>query len=382
MTDPRDGKYKGTKGQNPRSGLGRLRRAASKNQKRVGGWERGSEDDQFLESHAQVQRPSHTGERLLSKFNRLAGESSAVGGIAGEVCGFNGPLLLVRDASGAETPCQLKQILKKKVSGVKNPLCVGDLVRFERGEPEGMIIGIEPRRNQLARADSHNRALLHVLAANVDRLVVVAAITQPELKPGFIDRYLLIAHANDIPPVVVFNKCDLADAAAIAEVYRKLDYPVFMTSTVRKDGEIDGLREHLRGTHTMFAGQSGVGKSSLINALFPDLGAKVAAVSAASGLGRHTTTSSRSYPLEHGGSLIDTPGIRECGISGMTPLDVALLYRDMAAWHHQCRFNNCTHTHEPECAVIAAVERGEIAISRYQSYCSILDEDLAGESPA
>jgi ribosome biogenesis GTPase / thiamine phosphate phosphatase len=373
-SDPHD-KYKG-RSRHRRSGLGRLRSASESTPGRLSGWERSSEDDAVLEQHGERQRATHTGERLLAKFNRLARDTHSASGEAGVVSGFAGASVLVRAADG-EHACEVRSALTKQIRGVRNPLCVGDRVRFLRAEGGGgSIVAVEPRDNQLARTDSHNKALLHVLAANIDRLVVVASGAQPDLKPGFIDRYLLIAEANNIVPVIVFNKSDLSDISDIVEVYRALRYDCYVTTATNPNQEIDRLREALRSLTTLVAGQSGVGKSTLINVLYPTTGARTGSVSSETGLGRHTTTASRSYPLPDGGSLIDTPGLRECGITGLTPVDVALLYRDIAAYHPQCHFNDCSHRHEPDCAVIAAVESGAISVFRYQSYCSILDEDL------
>jgi ribosome biogenesis GTPase len=376
---PDDGKYKG-QDWNPREGLGRLRRAAEKTEGRTTGWERHAEDDGFLERHAQVQRGTHLGESLLASFNRLARDAGAApeGTAPGTVSGFLGKTVVVRLDEGGELTCEVRQALKKGITGVKNPLCVGDRVHVERpGAGEGVIAGIVPRRSQLARADSHNKALLHVLAANVDRLVVVSAMADPEFKPGFLDRYLVIAAANGIEPVIVLNKRDLADPSRALELYRGIGYTTVATSVHDPaDPGLTELRQALAGATAVFAGQSGVGKSSLLNALFPHVAARVGDVSANTGLGRHTTTAARSYPLPGGGTLIDTPGIRECAIAGVTPLDVALFYPEIARLHHACRFNDCSHRHEPDCAVGAAVERGEIAASRYDSYCSIVEEDL------
>jgi ribosome biogenesis GTPase len=378
MVEPGESKYKGTKGPAPRQGMGRLRRANSKDAGRIGGWERRHEDDDFVEKHGHLQRTSHGGESLLAKFNRLvqSEQLAAAPGEPGEICAFSGTQVLVRAADGGEVSCQVRQVLKKRITGVKNPLCVGDRVRFERDGEGGVIAAVEPRRNQLERADSHNRALVHVFAANLDCLVVVAALAEPELKYGLIDRYLVIAAGNRIPATLVLTKCDLADPAPALALYRGLGVPSFAVVAHRGGGEVAGLREHLRGKSCVVAGQSGVGKSSLVNALHPDFHARVGAVAEA-GHGRHTTTSARSYLLADGSRLIDTPGIRECAITGLGALDVALLYSDIAALQASCRFTDCTHTHEPDCAVLAAVADGTIARSRYESYRSIIGEDLA-----
>ncbi len=377
MVESGDPKYKGLRSHGQRQGMGRLRRANSQDTARIGGWEKHSDDDTFLEKHGKNSRRSHGGEALLAKFNRLAGDSITTHtmGMSGHVCGFAGMTVLVRDSEGIERFCIVRQNLKKRIAGVKNPLSIGDNVRFTMNNDEGVIEAVCPRTNQLARTDSHNRALLHIFAANIDCLVIVAAMAEPELKYGLIDRYLLIAAYNAINATVILTKSDLADTATPRALYSSLQVPTFSASIKTGDG-IKAVGTHLAGKVCVFAGQSGVGKSSLINALYPDLAARVGSVAQA-GHGRHTTTSSRSYSVANGGQLMDTPGIRECGITGMQPLDVALLYADIAAQHPLCRFDDCSHLHEPDCAVQAAVANGSIAASRYESYRSILNEDLA-----
>jgi ribosome biogenesis GTPase len=368
-------KYKGTDRYHPRSGLGRLRRAHAQDGQRMVGWEQRAEDDAFLERQAGTEKRSHGGEHLLAKFNRLADLVREEGGESGEICGFQGRGVVVRLAHGEEIECTVRQVLKKQVSGVKNPLCVGDVVRVDRAS-DPVIIGIAPRRNQLARADSHNRALIHVFAANIDYLVIVSSMREPDLKYGLIDRYLLIAALNSIPAALVLNKSDLADTGFPTELYGALGIPVFSTSAREGSGDLAPLRELLHGKTCVVAGQSGVGKSSLVNALFPQFSARTGTV-ADEGFGRHTTTAARSYALPDGSRLIDTPGIRECAITGVTALDVALLYPDLAALHPSCHFADCSHLHEPGCAVLAAVDNDTLSLSRYESYRSIVEEDLA-----
>lgn len=372
---PTSDKYKGTDRNNQRPGMGRLRRAHSQDTARVTGWEARTEDDAFIDRHGSLQKRSHAGEHLLAKFNRLAGQMREAIGEPGEICGFVGKDVVVRLDGGDEATCTVRQVLKKQVSGVKNPLCVGDRVLVDRAS-DPVITAVEPRRNQLARADSHNRSLIHVFAANIDRLVIVSAVREPDLKYGLIDRYLLIAALNGIPAALVLNKADLGDPTAAAALYRALDIPVFVTSAQSRSGDLEALGDLLRGRTCLVAGQSGVGKSSLVNALFPQMAARIGKVGE-EGFGRHTTTAARSYLLPDGGRLVDTPGIRECAISGVEHLDVGLLYSDLAALHPSCHFADCSHLHEPGCAVLAAVEAGTLPASRYESYRSIIEEDLA-----
>ncbi len=380
MVEPAGHKYKGVRGPSARQGMGRLRRAMGKDDARKGGWERLHDDDEVMDRIGHSGKASHGGESLLMKFNRLARDTDQADGGPGVICGFQGQRILVRRPDGNETACTVRTVLKKQIAGVKNPLCVGDRVRIIPPGSEGAepaIVAIAPRTNQLERADSHNKALVHVFAANIDRLVVVASLREPDLKLGLIDRYQVIAAASSIPIAVVINKMDLGDPGPALDLYRRLGLPAFAVAARDRDGDIDALRDLLRGKACVVAGQSGVGKSSLVNALYPDCGARIGMVADA-GHGRHTTTSARSYALPDGGSLIDTPGIRECAVTGLGPVDVALLMPDLAACHALCRFADCTHTHEPDCAVHAAVAQGLIAPSRYENYLSIISEDLAG----
>ncbi len=371
------GKHKGGRGPSRRGGMARQRHVGRRGRTRPGDLSALGDSEELTEN-IDDDRRGDSAENVIKRFNRLARDAHDGAGEDATVCGFDGPLVLVRDGHGDERPCQIRQVLKKMLVGVSSPLAVGDRVRVT-ATPEGdhVIAAITPRHNQLTRTDSHNRALDHVIAANIDRVVVVAAIAQPPLRCGLIDRYLVIAHFNDISPVIVINKCDLGDHLQTLALYQSLGYPVFTTVAEDQHDGIEALRQHLSGLTCVFTGQSGVGKSSLINALYPGFNLRVAAVSDTIGKGRHTTTSARSFLVSGGGTLIDTPGIRACGISGLSALDVALLYPDIARHHHECRFHNCQHGHEPGCAVKAAVKSGTIARSRYLSYRSIVEEDLS-----
>ncbi len=381
-------KYKGSRSHAEtvdRKGLGRLRRSAEKPVGRESNWAGRHEDDVFVESHGHIERASHTGERLIARFNRLAGAGmhAQAEGIPGEISGTEGTGLLVRTAAG-EFPASVRRSLTKRIGGVRNPLAVGDRVRVlpPGDDPDvpataGVVTAVEPRRNQLERVDSHNRSLVHVIAANLDLLLVTAAVATPEPRAGLIDRYLLLAAWCGIPAVLVLTKCDLAPAATVAELSAVWHgvVPVHTLALVGEDPGLAALRTFLHGKSCVICGQSGVGKSTLVNALFPGTGARIGGIADA-GHGRHTTVSARSYLLPGDGRLIDTPGVRECGVAGLTPVDVALHYPDLARHQPLCRFADCTHRHEPDCAVLAARDRGEIAASRYASYRSIVDEDL------
>jgi ribosome biogenesis GTPase / thiamine phosphate phosphatase len=373
-----DNKYKGTGRHGPRQGMGRLRKAAESSTGRQKGWARHAEDEEFLDREAPtIDRGTHVGENLLARFNRVARDITLAPdhALTGRVSGFAGRSIIVRLADGSERTCDVRQALLKQFTGVRNPLVVGDRVLIS--STDDVIEAVSVRDNILARADSHNRSLLHQLAANVDVLVVVTAMEQPDFKPAFLDRYLLIAASNDIPALIVFNKADIAEPGEAAERYRKIGYEVHVTSAhVPNHPSLDILRASLHNRTAVIAGQSGVGKSSLLNALHPGLVLRIGDVSNDTGKGRHTTTSARSIPIPGGGEIIDTPGIRECGITGLDALSVALFFPEIARFHGACRFNDCTHRHEPDCAVAAAMERGDIHPARYDSYVQIISEDL------
>jgi ribosome biogenesis GTPase len=372
---PSGGKDKGTGRYGRQQGMGRLRRANIKHAGRVGGWERHNEDAEVFDLHGEISRSSHAGERLISRFNRLValGQGATVAGEPGEISEVRPGLTMVRFADGSQEPAAIRRALEKRMVGVRNTLAVGDRVRVEREAGDRVIVAIEPRRNQLARSDSHNRSLEHVLAANIDLLISVAAVHDPDFKHGFVDRALLVAAAHGIAACVAVTKRDLGDPSPMLALYGGLGLPVVaVDARDPQDPGVAELRRLMTGQACVCAGQSGVGKSSLINACYPGIGARVGLV-AEEGFGRHTTTSARAYVLPGGGRLIDTPGIRECTIGGLGPVDVALLYPDLAAHQPRCRFPDCTHRHEPDCAVLAALEDGIIAPSRYWSYRSIVD---------
>jgi ribosome biogenesis GTPase len=270
-----------------------------------------------------------------------------------------------------------------------NPVAVGDRVRV-RVEPDGtgLITEIRPRHNQLSRRAAGRRVgREQVLVANVDAAWVVQGTFQPKFNPGFVDRFLVMAEAYHLEAGLVINKADLLAGQLKAQevlafwsvLYEGLGYPVLLTSALDGTG-IETFREALAGKTSVVAGPSGVGKSSLLNAVDPALDLRTGEVSERTQKGKHTTTFATLYPLTVGGYVVDTPGIREYGIWDMKPAELSGYFVEMRPYIGHCRFPDCTHDHEPGCAVGEAVDAGEISEERYASYLSILASVREGDA--
>lgn len=258
-------------------------------------------------------------------------------------------------------------------------LCPGDEVFVSLSGEHPLVQGVAQRRTKLSRlAPVHSSLEEQVVAANVDLLVVVASASRPAFKPGVIDRFLVNAQIGGVTPVAVINKMDLVDAEpeAIA-MYRGLGLPIVGTSCTTGQG-LDELRSLLQGKLSVVAGHSGVGKSSLLNALDPELTIATQEVSKTTDKGRHTTTASRLYRLRDEIRIIDTPGARNLGIWGISTEEVSYYFPELAEYAVGCKFRDCTHIHEPECAVLEAVESGKITKLRYSSYRRIRDSISTG----
>lgn len=302
--------------------------------------------------------------------------------MTGTVFKSTGSWYVVHDDQGSEWACRIKGKLRLVNERVTNPVAVGDRVEFEpeKGTPgQAVIASVHTRRNYVLRSSPRKRHQVHLLACNVDQVVLVTSIAQPMVKPGFIDRFLLTTETRDIPVYIVFNKKDLYSpddailCRGLRRIYEAIGYKTLLVSAASGEG-LDELRQLLDGKTTLISGHSGVGKSSLVNALQPGLELRTQELSDHSGKGLHTTTFAEMFPIGASGFLIDTPGIKELGFINLEPLDVAHNYRELFDASPGCKFNNCLHVNEPDCAVKAAVEAGKISELRYQSYLSVLEE--------
>lgn len=284
----------------------------------------------------------------------------------------------VRAEDGETYDCRIKGKFRIKGIQTTNPIAVGDQVNFEL-EPNsgnGVIDKLHDRKNYIIRKSINLSKQAQIIAANMDQAFLVVTLASPRTSLGFIDRFLATAEAYGIPAVLIFNKLDLFNEAGLEfledykAIYENIGYPCYTVSAL-EGTNIHIIEDLLKDKTTLFSGHSGVGKSSLINALMPELDIKTGEVSEASDKGQHTTTFAEMHELPFGGYLIDTPGIRELGIFDIRPEELGHYFVEMRALLNQCKFHNCRHVNEPGCAVIKAVEAGDIELSRYESYLSI-----------
>ncbi|MDO4970913.1 MAG: ribosome small subunit-dependent GTPase A [Bacteroidales bacterium] len=297
-----------------------------------------------------------------------------------------GSWYIVRTESGEVVNCKIKGNLRLKGFRCTNPVAVGDIVSIEV-KPDGtaFIVKIEPRTNYIIRRASNLSKEFQILAANLSQAVLVVTLVNPETNTTFIDRFLATAEAYRVPVVMAINKIDLLVSDedrdlldAFAYLYESVGYPVIKMSTFSGEG-VDELRNLLKDKTTLFSGNSGVGKSSLINQLVPDANLRVGDVSETHHTGMHTTTFSEMLDLPGGGAIIDTPGVKGFGTIDFEKTEVAHYFREIFKISDDCRFGNCTHTHEPGCAVLQAVEEARISQSRYASYLSIMEDGDDGK---
>lgn len=284
------------------------------------------------------------------------------------------------DIDGIIYDCRTRGRLRLKGFRSTSPVVVGDKVEVEFAEGgEGMIVAIEPRTNYIIRKASNLSKESHIIAANVDAAAIVVTLAAPVTAPEFIDRFLVTCEAYKVPAVIILNKIDLArqtpdELAAFRQIYTSAGYRIIECSALTGEG-VDEVVELLRGKTTLLSGNSGVGKSTLVNAIEPSALAKTGEISEAHLQGKHTTTFSHVYPLSFGGRIIDTPGIRGFGLIDIKPEELYHYFPELMLHSKGCKFYNCTHTHEPHCAVTEAVAQGLISMSRYESYLKILDDD-------
>ena len=282
-------------------------------------------------------------------------------------------------------PAVLKGKVRLKGGSSTNPVAVGDHVRFEApedvsAENPATITEVLDRSNYVIRKSTNLSRQAHVIAANVDQACIIVSLCFPEIKLPFLDRILVTCEVYNVPAVIVLNKVDMyrefaaENIEAFRSIYEGAGYRVIETSAKTGEG-VDELRDACRGKVTLFSGESGVGKSSLIKALDPSLDPKVGMISEAHLQGKHTTTFYEMHPLESGGFVIDTPGIRGFGLVDIDPEELSTYFPEMLRVMDECRFKPCTHTHEPGCAVKKAVEDGLISEERYSSYLGMLEEE-------
>ena len=277
-------------------------------------------------------------------------------------------------------PAVLRGKIRLKASEITNPIAVGDRVSYSMEDDTAVITEILPRRNYVIRRSTNLSRQAHIIAANVDMTYIVVSLYFPEVKLPFLDRILVTCELYGIPATIVLSKTDLYREPAAEEIdhfrsiYEKAGYPIIEISVKTGEG-IDSIRKACQGRVNLFSGESGVGKSSLIKALDPSLNPKIGTISAAHLQGKHTTSLYEMYPLASGGFVIDSPGIRGFGLVDVEKEEIARYFPEMLKAAEGCRFTPCTHTHEPGCAVKAAVEEGLIAPERYNSYLGMLEED-------
>lgn len=295
----------------------------------------------------------------------------------GRVLSVQGLYCTVVTEDGTSHRCYTRRLLKAIESTERNVVATGDWVWF-RPAPgnEGLIVRVEPRRGAMTRG---YRQREQVIAANIDQMLIVGSLVEPLLKPNLIDRYLVAAERSGIGAVLCLNKVDRVDGALVQPylgVYNQIGYPAVLTSAATGQG-IETLRGLVAGKESVIVGQSGVGKSSLLNALEPDFRLKVREVSTANQKGRHTTTNARLLPLTGGGSVIDTPGVRQFEVWDLPPAELSQYFIEFRPFAAHCRFPGCTHVRESECGVRTAAAEGWISLGRYDSYLKLFHGEAA-----
>ncbi len=293
----------------------------------------------------------------------------------GIVIATRGRLFEVVTTGGQRLKCEVRQKVRDKIEDV-TPVAVGDDVLFARSHDDaGVIEEVLERRSTFSRPEVRQFSSKQVIAANLDKLAIVGSIKMPALKTGLIDRFIICAHVGNLEPIIIINKADYPKTDKSEEVYNsyKSLYPeTYLTSCVSEEG-LDDLANALINHRTLFVGHSGVGKTTIINKLIPNLDLKTSEVSESTSRGTHTTTSIELFELPQGGFLADSPGLKVLGLWDVSKEELLNYYPDFEKYRENCKYRGCSHTHEPECAVKIALEKGEIVKFRYENYVTIAE---------
>jgi len=302
--------------------------------------------------------------------------------LKGLVIKTTGSWYLVKMADGQLLNCKIKGKFRLKGIKTTSPVAVGDKVGVEitPGQDVGVITEISPRFNHIIRKSTNLSKVSHIIAANIDLALLIVTIKEPRITPGFIDRFLVNAEAYHIKAAIVFNKTDIYEAREqkrlvdLCGIYENAGYKTFRVSAITGEN-VDQVKQEIKDKVNLFSGPSGVGKSALVNAIEPGLQLKTGNISNYNSKGKHTTTFPEMHTVSFGGYIIDTPGIKEFGLVEFRKHEIAERFPEFRTFMHACRFNNCTHIHEPGCAVKEALEEGKIPITRYDSYLRIMNDD-------
>lgn len=302
-------------------------------------------------------------------------------GMKARVYKSTGSWYTVKAEDGSFYNARIKGIFKIDAISSTNPIAVGDEVGIDIEavqEESAVITAIADRRNYVARVSPHNKRQHHIVASNLDQSILFATLKEPRTSQGFMDRFLVSCEAYHIPAIIVFNKSDIYRKKELErfqeykQMYEAIGYQVVLASVLKKEG-IEEAKALLKDKTTLLSGHSGVGKSTFINAVFPQFNLRTQEVSSWSGKGLHTTTFAEMFDLDNGGHIIDTPGVREFGLVDITKQELSHYFPEMRALLHECQFNNCMHIEEPGCAVKQGVLSGAVSEDRYISYLNILD---------